>query len=91
MAKNTCFLSGNAYNQILEPNGEIKTERKGNIQMPVQTFQATTGTVEKPTSLQIREFREKYNLSDQQIVDLKFEFKCKNGLVIETATLTYAE
>ncbi|MGL6058870.1 MAG: hypothetical protein ACRC17_11220, partial [Culicoidibacterales bacterium] len=68
-----------------------KNVTQGVISMPVQTFQATTGTVEKPTSLQIREFREKYNLDDQKVLDLKFEFKCQNGLVIETATLTYAE
>lgn len=59
--------------------------------MPVQTFHASTGTVEKPMSLQITEFRQKHQLTDQQILDLKFEFKCQNGQVMEVATLTYEE
>lgn len=59
--------------------------------MPVQTFQATSGTVEKPTSLQISEFRQNRNLSDDQVLELKFEFQCQGGNVVEIATLTYAE
>ncbi|MGL5295530.1 MAG: hypothetical protein ACRDAO_01095 [Culicoidibacterales bacterium] len=59
--------------------------------MPVQTFQSVSGTVEKPTSLQISEFRAKNNVCDEKVLDLKFEFKCQNGTVVEVATLTYAE
>lgn len=68
-----------------------KDELKGVILMSTQTFQAASGTVEKPVSLQISEFRRNNNVSDEQVVDLKFEFKCNNGQVVETATMTYQQ